>query len=157
MNTRLADVPDYITAYLNDIAVFSNSWTDHLEHLKTVLTKIKESGLTLKMAKCKWACKETEFLGHRIGGGNIRPTMAKTEAIRNYVRPTTKRQVRAFLGLSGYYRKFIPNFAGVTAPISDMTRKEQPNKCKWSKQAEEAFEKALSTDPILMSPDPDTN
>ncbi len=156
MNTKLADVPDFTTAYLDDIAVFSDSWEDHLEHLRTVLQKIRESGLTLKMAKCKWAYHETEFLGHRIGGGHIQPLEAKTEAIKNYIRPNSKKQVHAFLGLSGYYRKFIRNYAGITAPISDLTMKDQTNKFTWTDEAEKAFLKikeALSTNPILMSSD----
>ncbi len=127
-----------------------------MEHLRTVFQKIRESGLTLKMAKCKWAYHETEFLGHRIGGGHIQPLEAKTEVIRNYIRPNSKKQVSAFLGLSGYYRKFIRNYAGITAPISDLTKKDQTNKFTWTDEAEKAFQKikeALSTNPILMSPD----
>ncbi len=70
MNTLLADVPHYSAAYLNDIVVFSTSWEDHLRHLRDVLGRIRESGLTIKIQKCRWAQQTTEFLGR---GGTVRP------------------------------------------------------------------------------------
>ncbi len=79
--------------------VFSTSWEDHLRHLRDVLGRIRESGLTIKIQKCRWAQQTTEFLGHLVGGGTVRPTEAKTEAIREYERPKTKKQVWASLDI----------------------------------------------------------
>jgi hypothetical protein len=96
------------------------------------------------------------YLGHVVGGGKVGMDIAKTEAIRNFHRPRTKKDVRAFLGLAGYYRRFIPDFSTITAPLSDLTRKEMSKHVKWNEDLEKSFttlKGMLARDPILACPD----
>ena len=86
--------------------------------MKTVLTRLKEAGLTLKFSKCQWAKSEVKFLGHLITDKGIKPDPSKTEAVQNFPVPTSKTEVRAFLGLCSYYRRFIKNFASVAKPLT---------------------------------------
>ena len=88
------------------------------------------------------------YLGHVVGNGGVHPEKSKLEALREFQTPVTKKQVRAFLGLTGYYRKFIPSYAEITAPLRGLTRKNTPNKVDWTVDCERAF---LSLKDILYS------
>ncbi|XP_053473735.1 uncharacterized protein LOC128603132 [Ictalurus furcatus] len=92
----------------------------------------------------------------RIGRGMLKPQAKKIEAVKDYPRPTSKKQVRAFLGLARYYRRFVPNFSAVASPLSDLTKKGQPDRVRWSADAERAFQAlkgALTSAPVLRNPD----
>ena len=128
MNSILADIPQYAAAYIDDVTIYSNSWEEHLSHLREVFLRLKARGLTIKAGKCQFGREEVSFLGHRVGRGRIRPSLAKIQDVANFTRPTTKKQIRAFLGLAGYYRKFIENFSHLTTPLSDLTKKDAPDK-----------------------------
>ncbi len=146
----------YAAAYLDDVVVHSVSWEDHVERLRRVLSELRRAGLTANPRKCHLALSEVKYLGFQVGRGLIRPQEKKVEAVRSAPRPTTKTQVRAFLGLAGYYRCFIPDFSSLAAPLTDLTRKGQPEKVQWSSASEEAFQKikeALTSEPILRAPD----
>ena len=96
------------------------------------------------------------YLGHRIGSGKVQPEQDKVLSIRQYTQPTLKKQLRSFLGLTGYYRKFVPHYAQLPLPLTDLTRKTKPNKLDWTSECEAAFQalkSALCSSPILMSPD----
>ena len=96
------------------------------------------------------------YLGHVVGGGRIQPEESKVEAVKQFATPQTKKEVRAFLGLTGYYRKFIPNYASVVVPLTDLMRKSAPNNVCWNKKCDEAFKKLkeiLCTSPVLRNPD----
>ncbi len=82
---------------------------------------------------------ECVYLGHIVGNGRVRPEKSKVEAIQNFPVPTTKKEVRSFLGLAGYYTKFVPDYASLAAPITDLTRKNSPNRVVWSAACEQAF------------------
>ena len=129
---------------------------EHLTHLRAIFESIRRAGLTVKARKCQLAMQECVYLGHIVGNGVVRPEISKIAAVQAFERPTSKKEVRVFLGLTGYYRKFIPNYASVSAPLSDLTRKNRPSKVEWSTDCEEAFQKLkylLCTDPVLHSPD----
>ena len=83
----------------------------HCKDIDTVLGRLREAGLTANTSKCKWGQTKCEFLGHIVGEGKITPAESKVKVIRDFGQPKTKRQVRKFLGLTGYYRKFVPNYA----------------------------------------------
>lgn len=147
---------DFAGAYLDDIIIFSTSWKEHMDHLSAVLERIVNAGLTVKRKKCQFAMAECVYLGHRVGSGKVRPEDLKIKAIQDFDIPITKRQVRSFLGLAGYYRKFIPHYSSLAAPLTDLTRKVAPNEVVWNTTCERAFQAlkaALSSSPILQSPD----
>ena len=111
---------------------------------------------TCKPAKCFLANRQVSFLGHTIGGGEIRPMFDKTEAVKNFPQPIVKKQVRAFLGLSGYYRKFVKQYATIAAPMIFLTKKHAPNTVDWNDACEQAFIKlkdVLTSQPVLRAPD----
>ena len=84
--------------------------------------------------------EETAYLGYQVGRGNVRPQESKVAAIRNWPRPTIKKPVKSFLGLVGYYQRFIPGFATLASPLNDLTRKALPDRITWSVVAEKAFD-----------------
>ena len=96
------------------------------------------------------------YLGHVVGGGIVQPEASKVEVVKQFSVPETKKQVRAFLGLTGYYCKFIPNYASVAAPLTDLTRKSAPNNVSWNDKCDGAFKKLqelLCVSPVLRNPD----
>jgi len=156
MDVVLAPCSAYARAYIDDIVIFSSVWSDHLSHLKNVFERLMKAGLKAKPSKCKLAMDHCTYLGHVVGGGTIAMEEAKIEALKTYKRPVTKRDVRAFLGLAGYYRRFVPEFAELTARISDLTKKELPNKVNWTSLHEEDFQtlkNRMCDKPILHCPD----
>jgi hypothetical protein len=110
-----------------------------LAHLRKVFDILRQAGLKVKPSKCSIVMQHCSYLGHVVGGGKVGMDIAKTEAIRNFHRPRTKKDVRAFLGLAGYYRRFIPDFSTITAPLSDLTRKEMSKHVKWNEDLEKSF------------------
>ncbi|XP_071490086.1 uncharacterized protein [Diadema antillarum] len=152
----LRGLSKFATAYIDDIIIYSESWEQHLVHVREVLERLRAAGLTAKPSKCKVARKEVLYLGFVLGGGCVKPEPAKVEAVMNYPQPATKTDVRAFLGLTGYYRKFIPNYSKVAAPLSDLTRKSEPRLVRWNNECGQAFEslkKSLACSPVLKNPD----
>ncbi|PTA42279.1 hypothetical protein C8054_31570, partial [Micromonospora sp. RP3T] len=156
MDILLRPHQNYAAAYLDDVVVHSEAWEDHLDRLRRVISELWRAELTANPRKCHLAFSEAKYLGFQVGRGLIRPQEKKVEAVHNAPRPQTKSQVRAFLGLAGYYRCFIPNFSSLAAPLTDMTRKGQPEKVCWTPSAEEAFTQiktALTSSPVLRAPD----
>ena len=107
MDQLLSGLEAYTAAYLDDLVVFSTSWEEHLQHVTRVLQRLKEAGLTAKPSKCQFAMRQCVYLGHIVGNGLVQPETSKIEAVQRWKVPETKKQVRAFLGLTGYYRRFI--------------------------------------------------
>ena len=143
-------------AYLDDLVIYSSTWNDHFQHVREVLSRLREAGLTAKPRKCQFGMSKCAYLGHVVGNGRVTPDPSKLEAIQAFPTPTTKKQVRAFLGLAGYYRRFIQDFSSVSTPLSDLTRKSAPEKVVWSTQCEKAFaelKRRLCSEPVLQSPD----
>ncbi|XP_072169909.1 uncharacterized protein [Diadema setosum] len=152
----LRGVNEFATAYIDDIIIYSESWDEHLAHVREVLGRLRAAGLTAKPSKCKFARKEVLYLGFVLGEGCVKPEPAKIDAVVNFPQPVTKTDVRAFLGLTGYYRKFIPNYSKVAAPLSDLTRKNEPRLVRWNSKCSEALEvlkHALVKSPVLRNPD----
>eukprot|EP00063_Salmo_salar_P026974 XP_014001809.1 PREDICTED: uncharacterized protein LOC106572279 [Salmo salar] len=156
MDKVLQDCDDYCAAYLDDVVIYSHSWEEHIQHLSRVLGKIHDAGLTLNLLKCEWAKQETKYLGYQLGKGEVRPQVDKVESIRNSPQPRTKTQVKSFLGLAGWYRRFIPQFSTIAVPLTNLTSKVASNPVKWTEECEEAFrilKKRLCSFPVLQTPD----
>ncbi|XP_066509706.1 uncharacterized protein [Hoplias malabaricus] len=156
MDDVLRGTEDFAAAYIDDVVIYSSSWEEHLQHLGIVLRKIADAGLTANPSKCHLAREEVSYLGYILGGGQIRPQVDKVEAVRATPQPNTKRRVRSFLGLVGWYRRFIPNFSTKAAALTDLTKKDMPQRVKWTETCEYAFKdlkNALCQEPVLASPD----
>ena len=150
------DLEKFAHAYLDDLVVFSDTWTEHLSHLETILEKLQESGLTAKMPKYQWAMAECTYLGHVVGGSQVKPEMNKLEAVKNFPTPKTKKEVWSFLGLTGYYRRFIKDYASMAVPLTNLIRKECTEVVVWTEECNKAFnalKNVLTPTPVLTSPD----
>jgi len=132
----LRGLDDFSGAYLDDIINFSQSWKVHDDHLRTVLTRVRDSHLTLSATKCQFAAADLDYLGHHIGLGRVQPRQKKVEALLAYPAPQNKKQLQSFLGLSRYYLKFVPNYAHITSVLSDLLKKG--GRFVWTKEADAA-------------------
>jgi hypothetical protein len=154
MNNVFHDYIDkFVVVYLDDIVVYSESFDDHLCHLRLVLSRLRENSLYVKEEKCDFARKDILFLGHRISLGKILMDDGKVKAIHDWPPPKTVSELRSFLGLANYYRKFIAAYAKKAAPLTDLLKKE--TKWCWSDQCKAAFEKlklAVASEPVLHLP-----
>ena len=111
--------------------------------------------MTIKPSKCHFAYQQVTYLGHVIGNGEIRPNLDQIQAVQNFPKPQTKKDVRSFLGLTGYYRKFIRNYEDIARPLIDLTKKNESNKVNWIPICETAFanlKSYLSSEPIFKAP-----
>lgn len=141
--------------YMDDIIVFSTSLQEHLVNLKTVFQKLRESNLKVQLDKSEFLRKEVAFLGHIITPDGIKPNPDKIKAISNYPIPKTTKEIKGFLGLLGYYRKFIQNFANITKPFTNCLKKGATiniNDPIYIKTFEDC-KALLINDPILEYPD----
>lgn len=124
MDNVLRDLQNEIClVYLDDIIVFSTSLQEHMINLEKVFTKLRESNFRIQMDKSEFLKLETEFLGHIICREGVKPNPNKIKAIKKYPIPKTPTEIKRFLGLLGYYRKFIPNFARITKPLTQCLKK----------------------------------
>ena len=132
----------------------TSDWQAHLQVLGELLRRLRRAGLTVKPSKCVFGAESFEFLGHYIGRDWITINEDNLEKICTARRPTTKRKVRSLLGLANYYRARIPTFAAVAAPLTDLTRKGEPNKIRWGQEkAFSSLQDCLLKRPILKLPD----
>lgn len=158
MNELLHPHSEYACAYLDDIAVFSETLSEHVQHLRAVFAALDRARLKVKLEKCQVARGSIRYLGHIVGSGAHAPDPDKLAAIRGLKEPTTKRELRSVLGLCGYYRSYVPNYAGVARPLTELTGKGIPNKIPWSAEADSAFQglkAALCEATALATPKPD--
>ena len=145
----------YAVAYLDDILIFSSTYTDHLGHIQEVFKRIRKANLRLNLKKCHFMKPELEYLGHVISENGIRPNPDKVQAIKGLLAPTCVKDVRSFLGMAGYFRTFIPQFSAIARPLTQLTRKNMH--FNWSDEEQQAFEilkQRLIEAPILAFPDP---
>lgn len=136
----LQPVKSFTDSYIDDMAVYSNEWALHLKHLRQFLQRVRESGLTLKLCKCKFALPEVKFCGEIVGSGNRRADPDKVTAVYELKVPTTKTQVRQVLGIFGYFRDHIPNYAMLAKPLTDLTGKRVNNRVPWGLVEQQAFD-----------------
>ena len=156
MDVLLDNVSEFAAAYLDDVIIHSKTWDEHVKHVSHVLRRLADAGLTVKPKKCQFAMSTCAYLGHVVGNGQVRPDTSKVKAVAEFPVPKSKSQVRAFLGLTGYYRRFIPHYAQTAAVLSDLTRKDAPNQVVWTSACQSAFDtlkRSLCSSTVLRSPD----
>ncbi|UYV79893.1 hypothetical protein LAZ67_18000997, partial [Cordylochernes scorpioides] len=136
--------------YLDDIIVYATSFKEHIERLGKVLRCIQKAGLCINHEKCRFGSREIKVLGHLVTESGIRPDPDKIEAITNFPTPKTTTEVRSFMGLCSYYRRFVKDFANKAKPLHDLLRNNV--KFFWSNEQEQSFQilkSAPTTDPVL--------
>ena len=141
--------------YLDDILIFSPDNETHLKHLKEVFQRLREADLKLKASKCNFFKKHIQYLGHLVSGEGIEPLPEKLESLKDMPPPTNPKEVRQFLGLAGYYRKFVPKYADIARPLTNLTKQDVPY--EWTNRCQQTFEflkEMLLKEPILKYPDP---
>lgn len=145
--------PDFVSVYIDDILVFSKTLEEHLEHLKKVIERIVQVGLKLKPSKCKFVQKELEYLGHLVSHDGLKLNPRLVEAVEKFPAPSNAHEIKRFLGLCSYYRKFVPRFADIANPVHYLTR--QDVSFQWTAGCQRAYEelkKRLVSAPVLVYP-----
>ena len=140
--------------FMDDIIIFSVGLQEHIQNIKLVFSKLREANLKIQLDKCEFLRKEVEFLGHVVTPDGIKPNSKKIDAIQKFPVPKTQREIKSFLGLLGYYRRFIKNFAKITKPLTQCLKKNE--KVMHTKEFLESFnlcKNILTTEPVLTYPD----
>lgn len=148
------DLEPHVFVYMDDVIIASDTIEHHFQLLETVSKRISNAGLTISVTKSRFCMKRLKYLGYIIGDGNISADPASISPILEYPKPKCVKDIRRLLGMAGWYRRFIPHFASISAPISDLLKKGRA--FAWTQAAEEAFQKlkdALISEPVLASPD----
>ena len=153
---RLLHKMDNVVNYIDDILIHTSSWEQHMNALKELFRRLRSANLTARPSKCFIGCDTIEFLGHVVGKGHFQPRPEKVQNILQAKRPETKKQLRSFLGMTNYYRRFIPNYSAIACPLTDKTKNKEPNRVCWEISQEKAFNTLkvkLTSAPILCLPD----
>lgn len=156
LTSILQPVQQFAGSYVDDMAVGSGDWTSHMTHLRRFLVTIRDAGITLSIAKCEFAQPEVKLLGHLVGSGMKRADPRRLDAIAAIPRPTSKRELRRLLGALGYYREYIPQFALIAKPLTDLTSKKSSSVIEWGDEHEKSFlalQRKLCSPPVLTLPD----
>ena len=140
MEKVLAPVADCAAVYIDDVIIFSSSWKEHLDHLVRVFECFRLAGLTAKSSKCSFGKSYVEYLGHTIGSSTLAVPEQRITALANYIRPTTKKTLRSFLGCMSYYRRFIDKYADMSALLSPSTSVSSPKVVVWTNDMDRAFQ-----------------
>jgi len=142
-----------VLVFFDDILIFGRTWSEHLQHIREVFLALREHGLVLKRSKCSFGEQRIHYLGHVISDGVVAMDTDKVSAVQAWPLPRSVKALRGFLGLTGYYRRFIHNYGVIAAPLTALLKREA---FLWSTAATEAFDAlkhALTTAPVLQLPD----
>ncbi|KAE8664148.1 Detected protein of unknown function [Hibiscus syriacus] len=144
----------FVVVFIDDILIYSSTEAEHDEHLKIVLRTLREHRLYAKLSKCEFWLQEVSFLGHIISARGVQVDPSKIEAIMNWKRPKNVSEIRSFLGLAGYYRRFVEGFSIIASPLTKLLRKNVL--FDWGEAQQESFEKlkaVLTQAPVLIQPE----
>ena len=140
----------FAMTYLDDIIIFSANESQHLEPLETVFSHLREAGLKMKQSKCDFFKSKIHYLGHLISPEGISPLPNKLDCIKHMPVPKNAKEIKQFLGLTGYYRKFVPRFADISRPLTTLTQKDK--EFKWTPTCQKSFDllkETLCGEPVL--------
>ncbi|KAF5808599.1 putative nucleotidyltransferase, Ribonuclease H [Helianthus annuus] len=144
----------FVIVFIDDILIYSKNRADHEKHLRCILKLLHHEKLYAKFSKCEFWLREVQFLGHVVSERGIQVDPAKVEAVMNWQEPKTPTEIHSFLGLAGYYRRFIENFSRIAAPLTSLTKKKV--KFVWGPKQQESFDilkQKLSNAPVLTLPE----
>jgi hypothetical protein len=150
----MPELDKFVVVFIDDILIYSKNEEEHVQHLWIVLMRLRQHQLYAKFSRCVFWLKEIQFLGHVLSAKGIAVDTSKVKDILEWKPPTTVHQVRSFLGMAGYYRRFIPDFSKLVKPITSLLKND--TKFNWSSKCNEAFEQLkvlLTTAPVLAQPD----
>lgn len=139
--------------YLDDVVIYSRTFGEHLVHLREVLSRLQTAGLTVKPTKVTLAKRQISFLGHLVSSNGIRIDQDRTKDIKEFPRPRSKKEIARFIGMANYFRKFVPNFAQLAAPLNTLRKKKE--EFVWGDTQQSAFEAiktAITNPPVLAVP-----
>ena len=143
-----------VEVYVDDVLIHNAAWKEHISHLRKVFTQFRAKNIKLKAKKCLLAATTVPFLGHVVSREGISPDPAKVKSVREWPIPSTAKQLHSFLGLSGYYRRYIRGYSSLAAPLFDLIKPKAP--FVWSDECQQNFGKlkdALCSSPIVCAPD----
>ena len=141
----------FVVVFIDDILIYSKTEEEHAEHLHTVLETLRQHKLYAKFSKCEFWLEKVAFLGHVVSAGGISVDPEKIQAIIHWKAPTSVTEIHSFLGLAGYYRKFVEGFSSIAKPITQLLKKDK--KFEWTQKCEDSFQelkKRLTTSPIQI-------
>ena len=141
--------------YIDDIVIFSNTVEEHIRHVDEVFTTLRQAGVTLKISKCRFFSDKVEYLGHIIRPGKLEVDRAHTASLRDAKPPTTKTELRSFLGLFNVYRRFVKDFTGLAHPLNKLLQKGSPDKFELDAEQLASFHsfiERVTTPPVLALP-----
>jgi hypothetical protein len=144
----------FVVVFIDNILIFSKTMEEHEEHLKLVLEKLRSNQLYAKFSKCEFWLTEVAFLGHVISAGGVLVDPGKVKDVLNWMPPTAASEIQSFLGLAGYYRRFIKDFSKIAKPMTKLLEKNKA--FEWTKECQASFEelrKRLTSAPVLVLPD----
>ena len=143
----------FVTTYIDDVLIHSANEEEHKQHLSAIFSRLKTAGLTLRGRKCQIGMPQVTYLGHVFCAAGVTPDETKVKAVMEWPTPSSATEVRQFLGLASYYRKFICHFSDIAAPLHKLTQKDNPF-C-WTADCEAAFrtlKSKLTSAPVLTYP-----
>jgi transposase InsO family protein len=142
--------------FIDDILIATKTWEEHVKLLEAVLECMRRANVAAKPSKCYLGFDRLTYLGHEIGGGKRWPEDEKIEKIRDAKPPETKKELRSFLGLTGFYRQYVPGYSEIVMPLTDRTKNKEPERINWTKECQDAFDKlkqAMCKKPVIHMPD----
>ena len=145
----------FVLVFFDDILIFSPSWKDHLSHLEFVLSILKQHQLFARFSKCTFGVREIDYLGHTLSGAGVAMETTKLQAVLDWPLPNSLKQLRGFLGLTGYYRRFVKGYATIAASLTtDLLKKDS---FKWSASASATtalnkLKEVMTSAPVLAIP-----
>ena len=155
MNNMLHQFDDFVVVFIDDILIFSKTEEEHEQHLRLVLQTLRDNKFYAKLKKCEFWLSEVSFLGHVINQEGISVDPSEVSTAVEWERPANVKNVRSFLGMAGYYRRFVKDFSTIAKPLSMLTHKNV--KFEWTNVCECSFQvlnEKLVTAPILTLPEP---
>ena len=157
MNSMLANMASFAAAYIDYVVIFSTNFEEHLNHLEAVFTRLEEGDRADPETpqKCNLAVPNCQYLGHMVGAGEVRPLQAKIEVLTQYPKPVKKKDMKAFLCLANYNRRFVLGYSSAAVQLTE-ARKQAPDKIEWTTRRLAVFQQlktSLSEGSALVSPD----